>query len=154
MLPSTIVVLLFFLLSHPASTHRPADDRMNAIWKKLHAASKQDNNNEPTVRPMLDQPFGGILNTHVQSKPRTSDRMRDLIQARNQDSVTYAPPEASCNFEGSCGWKWKNEMAGGFRIGSTANGTGPTEDANGNKNGKFDFFYSFCLVEFCIILLI
>lgn len=148
MSPSTILVLLFFLLSHPASPQRSDGDRMNAIWKKLHAANKKANNemqSDPTGRPMFDQPLGGILNTHVQNKPRTSDKIRDLMQAQNQEPMTFAPPGTGCNFEESCGWKWKNEMLGGFRIGSPSNETGLAEDADGNKNGESFSFECVCL---------
>lgn len=132
---SATLVLLFFLFSHPILSQRPAGDRVNAIWKKLHSTSPIKAN--PTGQPMSDQSYGDVLNTHTQTRPRTADRMRDLIQVRHQENVMYAPPERGCDFEKECEWTWKNEMMGGFRINSPGNQTGPTEDADGNKNGKF-----------------
>lgn len=55
---------------------------------------------------------------------------------RNQETAMYAPPETGCDFEGSCGWKWRNELDGGFRIGVASNETGPPGDADGERNGE------------------
>lgn len=138
MSPSTIFVLLFCLLSNPAAPQRPKDERMDAVWKRLHALSKKAKNqmqSDPTGPPMFDQPYGGILNTPVRNKPRTSDKIRDLMQARNQEPVTFAPFGTGCNFEEPCEWQWKNKTHG-FKIGTPSNVTGPLEDADGKKNGE------------------
>lgn len=119
---------------------------MDAVWKKLQATSKKPNNpnnnqmqNDPTGRPMFDQPYSGVVNTHFLTKP-TVGKLRELMQARNQDTVTYVSSEMDCDFEGDCGWKWKNDMVGGFRIGNLSNVTGPQEDADGNRNGELKLF--------------
>lgn len=137
---STILVLLLFLLNHLVFTQRPVNDRMEAVWKKLHASKKgtKEMQSEPTGQPTLDHSNGkGVVNTNYSpSSPRALDKIRsaqDTEVASNVHSNLH--PEVGCSFEEPCGWSWNKDLVGGFKI-SGSKGIGPPMDANNNKSGE------------------